>query len=128
MRMKLSCRSGQRLVVYPGKAIFLSCGRSSTQLMRDSLGRALQARMNRIPYWLGAALGAIATAGYQIWELGWPSPDGFVLTLLAILVAFGALVGGGIVLAWRHIRGNPRVLRLTVAMLIVLSLPPMACY
>jgi len=28
-----------RLVVFPAKAIFLPCGRSSTQLMRDSLGR-----------------------------------------------------------------------------------------
>jgi hypothetical protein len=29
-----------RLVEHSGKAIFLRCGRSSTQLMRDSLGGA----------------------------------------------------------------------------------------
>ena len=84
--------------------------------------------MNRILYWHGAALGAGATAAYLIWKLGWPLLDGFVLSLLAIVVACGAILGGGIVLAWRHIRRSPRILRPTVGVLIVLSLPPVACY
>ncbi len=84
--------------------------------------------MNKISYWLGAVLGAGATAGYLLWEFGWPSLEPFILVLLSIVVASGAILGGGVVLSWRHVRRSPRILRPILIILVVLSLFPFACF
>ena len=88
--------------------------------------------MVRVSYWHGVGLGTLATVGFLLWKLGVPPSDAFVdafiVILLCIVLGFGGLVGGGVVLAWRHVAANPRVLRPTAAVLLLLSLPPLTCY
>ena len=84
--------------------------------------------MARISYWHGFAFGVLAATGYLLWKLGFPPDDVFILIVLSIVVACGGIVGGGIVLAWRHVVRNPRVLRRTAAALLILSLPSLTCY
>jgi hypothetical protein len=87
--------------------------------------------MARISYWHGVVVGVLATVGYLLWKLGVPPSDAFdafIVILLCIVVGFGGIVGGGIVLAWRHVLHNARVLRPTTAILLILSLPSLTCY
>ena len=90
------------------------------------------ARMSKISYWQGAAFGALATTGFLVWKLGVPPAEAFgepfIIGLLCVLLACGAIVGGGIVLAWRHVTRKPRMLRTTAAVLAILSLPSLTCY
>src|SRR5437899_2288748 len=78
-------------------------------------------------YWVGAALGAAATAGCLLRSVGWPPLDVDLVTLL-IVAPWGAILGGGVVLAWHHVQRNPRILRPILATLIILSLFPIGCY
>jgi hypothetical protein len=48
--------------------------------------------MDKISYWHGAALGAGGTAGYLVWEFGWPPLDVFDVGLL-IAVTRGGILG-----------------------------------
>ena len=82
--------------------------------------------MAKISYWHGVALGALATTGFLLWKTGVPPFEAFILILL--VVACGGIVGGGAVLAWRHVVRNPRVLRPIGAVLMILSLPSLTCY
>ena len=77
---------------------------------------------------LGATLGAIATAVYLLTELGLAPPDAFLWGAFLALVGCGALLGGGVVLAWQHVRAAPRVLFPTAIGLALLSLLPATCY
>jgi hypothetical protein len=76
----------------------------------------------------GVTLGALATAGWLGWDLSWPPPDLFILALLTTIVACGGVFGGGLVLAWRHLRQDIRLLRPTTVVLVLLSLPSVTCY
>ena len=76
----------------------------------------------------GVVFGVIATAGWLVRELGWPPLDLFFVLLFGTVVACGGIFMGGIVLAWRHVRHSPRLLRPTAAILLLLSLPPLARY
>jgi hypothetical protein len=80
------------------------------------------------PFRLGAILGAIATASYLLTELGLPPPDIFFWGVILILAGCGALLGGGVVLSWQHVRRAPRVLFPTAIGLALLSLLPATCY
>ena len=84
--------------------------------------------MAKTSYWHGVVVGILATAGFLLWKTGVPPFDGFVLGILSILLACGGIVGGGLVLAWRHIAHNPRMLGPTAAILLILSLPSLTCY
>jgi hypothetical protein len=63
-----------------------------------------------------------------VWELGWPPLDLFLILLFGSIEACGGIFVGGIVLAWRHVRHDPRLLRSTAAALVLLSVLPLACY
>ncbi|HEY9514992.1 MAG TPA: hypothetical protein VIQ74_04865 [Gemmatimonadaceae bacterium] len=60
--------------------------------------------------------------------MGWPPLDLFFVLLFGFVVACGGIFMGAIVLAWRHVRRDPRLLRPTAGILLLLSLPPLACY
>jgi hypothetical protein len=60
--------------------------------------------------------------------MGWPPFDLFLILLFGTIVASGGIFMGAMVLAWRHVRHNPRLLRWIAAILLLLSVPPLACY
>jgi len=76
----------------------------------------------------GVIFGALATAIWWVRKLGWPPLDLFFILLSVTVVMCGGLFAGGIVLAWRHVRADPRLLRRTAALLLAVSLLPLACY
>jgi hypothetical protein len=84
--------------------------------------------MQRIPFRYGFITGALMTMVWIVRKLGWPPLDLFFLLLFVTLVACGGIFAGGVLLAWRHVRGDPRLLRRTAAALLVVSLLPLACY
>ena len=87
---------------------------------------ALLSRMT--PVRLGTILGVIVTAGYLLTVAGLVPPDPFLWGAFIVLLACGALLGGGVVLAWQHVHRAPRVLLPTAVSLALLSLLPAACY
>ena len=84
--------------------------------------------MAKISYWHGVAVGVLATIAFLLWKVGVPSFDPFIVVLLSAVVAFGGVVGGGVVLASRHVARNARILRPTATILAILSLPSLTCY
>lgn len=76
----------------------------------------------------GAAVGAFATAGYLLVRFGLLPADPFIWGVFVTLIACGAFFGAGVVLAWQHIIRKPRILIPTIAVLVILSLAPAACY
>lgn len=81
-----------------------------------------------VSFRLGVVIGALAAAGWLVRKLGWPPLDLFFILVFCTVVASGGILVGGIVLAWRHVRHDPRLLRPTATALLLLSLPPLACY
>lgn len=84
--------------------------------------------MSIVTYRLGFLFGVIATTVWVVREMGWPPLDLFFILLFVTAVVCGGILLGAIVLAWRHVHHNPRLLRPTGAILLLLSLPPLACY
>jgi hypothetical protein len=84
--------------------------------------------MLKVSYWHGVVVGVLATAVFLLWKTGVPPFYGEILAFLSVLLACGGIVGGGVVLAWRHVVRNPRILGPTAAILMILSLPSLTCY
>lgn len=85
-------------------------------------------RMARVSYRHAFLFGSLATTIWLVWEMGWPPLDLFFILLFGTIVACGGIFMGAILLAWRHVRHDPRLLRSTAAALVLLSVPPLACY
>jgi hypothetical protein len=61
--------------------------------------------MRRLPFRYGFITGALMTTAWIVRKLGWPPLDLFFLLLFVTLVACGGIFAGGVLLAWRHVRG-----------------------
>ena len=74
-----------------------------------------------------AAAGAVVALGYVFWTLGFPPLraflDAFLWIMLVFVGLFGAILGAGTVLGWRHVRQAPIWLLWTALGLLLLSSP-----